>query len=76
MISLVLTKQTRKCFSLGLIQPGKLQKSYASGDPEQMLELVGDGSKTYMILSDLETLSNEEIMQDLYNASSDQYRIP
>ena len=51
-----------------------LQKSYASGDPEQMLELVGDGSKTYMVLADLETLSNEEIMQDLYNASSDQYR--
>ena len=51
-----------------------LQKSYASGDPEQMLELVGDGSKTYMVLADLETLSNEEIMLDLYNSSSDQYR--
>ena len=25
-----------------------LQKSYASGDPEQMLMLVGDGSKTYI----------------------------
>lgn len=51
-----------------------LQKSYASGDPEEMLELVGDGSKTYMILTDLESLSNEEIMADLYNSSSDQYR--
>ena len=27
-----------------------------------------------MILSDLETLFNEEIMADLYNSSSDQYR--
>jgi len=51
-----------------------LQKSYASGDPEQMLQLVGDGSKTYMVLTDLEDLSNEEIMHDLYNSSSDQYR--
>lgn len=51
-----------------------LQKSYASGDPEQMLMLVGDGSKTYMVLTDLESLSNEEIMADLYNSSSDQYR--
>ena len=51
-----------------------LQKSYASGDPEQMLMLVGDGSKTYMVLSELEYLSNGEIMQDLYNSSSDQYR--
>jgi len=51
-----------------------LQKSYASGDPEQMLQLVGDGSITYMILSDLQTLSNDEIMADLYNSSSDQYR--
>ena len=51
-----------------------LQKSYASGDREQMLRLVGDGTKTYMVLSDLEALSNEEIMADLYNSSSDQYR--
>ena len=50
-----------------------LQKSYASGDREQMLELVGDGSKTYMVLGDLESLSNDEIMADLYNSSSDQY---
>ena len=51
-----------------------LQKSYASGDREQMLRLVGDGTKTYMVLSDLESLSNEEMMADLYNSSSDQYR--
>ena len=51
-----------------------LQKSYASGDPEQMLQLVGDGSKTYMVLNNLESLSDEEIMADLYNSSSDQYR--
>jgi len=51
-----------------------LQKSYASGDPERMLQLVGDGSKTYMVLNNLESLSNEEIMADLYNSSSDQYR--
>ena len=51
-----------------------LQKSYASGDRERMLRLVGDGAKTYMVLGDLESLSNEEIMADLYNSSSDQYR--
>ena len=27
-----------------------------------------------MVLTDLESLSNEEIMADLYNSSSDQYR--
>jgi len=51
-----------------------LQKSYASGDQERMLQLVGDGSKTYMVLNNLESLSNEEIMADLYYSSSDQYR--
>ncbi|MHA2085415.1 MAG: hypothetical protein ACXABD_16795 [Candidatus Thorarchaeota archaeon] len=51
-----------------------LQKSYASGDPEQMLQLVGDGSITYMILSDLQTLSDDEIMQDIYRGRAHQYR--
>ena len=51
-----------------------LQKSYASGDQERMLQLVGDGSKTYMVLNNLESLSNEEIMADLYNSATDQYR--
>ena len=51
-----------------------LQKSYASGDQERMLQLVGDGSKTYMVLNNLQSLSDEEIMADLYNSSSDQYR--
>ena len=50
-----------------------LQKSFASGDPEEITKLFSAGSKTYLLLDNLDNLSDEEIMQDLYRSDPVQY---
>jgi len=51
-----------------------LNKTFSRVSEEEKAVLISAGSKTYMILDNLRSLSDDEIMADLYNSSSDQYR--
>ena len=50
-----------------------MNKTYRGLAGEEKTELVSAGSKTYMILDNLQTLSDDEIMQDLYRSQADNY---
>ena len=50
-----------------------MNKTYQRGSVEEKAVSFSSGSKTYMILDSLQTLSDEQIMQDLYRSEADNY---
>ncbi len=50
-----------------------MNKTYQRGSDEEKAVSFSSGSKTYMILDSLQTLSGEQIMQDLYRSQADNY---